>query len=218
MKGYRWVPLALAAAVFLVGCSRGGRLTPPPSAEADVTRQTTVTTLPVAPSVEGEWRTELSAAALLQLANDSPEVLVALGEDNVQKLQLAAGFLGKTQTAATLTLLLRFAADNTAVVVLPQEGMKRAAETVLKEYNPILAALLSSQIAGYLPDDVVLPVTYTQTDRTVKLTGGTGTVVLTLQGETLVAEQVTDSRMSDEQRRLAEEFLKNQFFSRDGRT
>ena len=107
MKGYRWVPLALAAAVFLVGCSRGGRLTPPPSAEADVTRQTTVTTLPVAPSVEGEWRTELAAAALLQLANDSPEVLVALGEDNVQKLQLAAGFLGKTQTAATLTLLLR---------------------------------------------------------------------------------------------------------------
>ena len=215
MKGWGWLPAALAAAILLVGCNTMGRDRPPPTAEADATRQTTVTTAPQPQTPVGEWTTDLPAADLLRLATASPQALTLLGEDNVEKLQLAASLIGDLQTKAILTLVLQFAEDGTASIVLPQSGMKRATETILREYSPVLAALLSSQIVAYLPADIVLPATYVQNDLTVQMTTDTGEWLLTLQGENLAVQQMSDSRMTASDEQAATAFFRNCLFLRN---
>lgn len=212
MRLFKHVFLCLLLTLSLTGCTVRKS---PPAATAETTRPTTTTAVTV-PSAEGEWTARLSAADLLQLAKDAPSALAVLGEDNVQKLTLAATLLGGLETEATLTVALSLQPGGVAEWTLPRSGMQQATDTILKEYNPLLAALLSPQITGYLPPDITIPATYTQAGRQITLTVSGGELSLSLQGDGLTVDGLTADSLSETENALLGDTLRRLLFLRNG--
>lgn len=204
---------SLFLCLLLVLCMTACTAKTPPAADVETTRPTT-TTAPTVPVAEGEWCAKLPAADLLKLVKEAPAALTVLGEENVGKLSLAATLLGELETEATLTVLLRLQ-NGTAEWVLPHSGMEQATETVLKEYNPLLAALLLPQVTGYLPSDITVPATYTQTGRQLSLTVGDSELTLSLQGDGLTVDRLTSTVLTDTDSRKLEETLRRLIFLRN---
>ena len=203
----------LLVCLLLTLCLTACAVKTPPSVDVETTRPTTATS-PTVPSAEGEWCAKLSADALLKLAKEAPSALTVLGEDNVEKLSLAATLLGEMETEATLTVLLRLQNGN-AEWILPHRSMEQAADTVLKEYNPLLAALLLPQVSGYLPPDITVPAAYAQTGEQLSLTVGDSTLTLSLRGDGLTVDSLTSTTLADADARQLEETLRLLIFLRN---